>query len=212
MAIAYTEASQSPTVDSRFKTTAFLCFFSAILEIPSLILFLLHMVANLKLSLNLMIFVRLPLTIVASVFSIYILLQLERLLVERYNLQNIRIMIKSIIIMYIISLAADIFFTLLQIFINGQSVTFRLLINMYGIPMLLLGGIIYFIYGVRLLELKDQTSGLYRIYAILQIIAGVCFFTLFLFPIGNLLDSVASIVLGMIFLKESETEPETEFV
>jgi hypothetical protein len=212
MAIAYTEASQSFMVDSRFKTTAFICFFTAILEIPSLMLFLFHMVANLKLSLNLMIFVRLPLSIVASVFSIYILLQLERLLVERYYLDSIRIMIKSLIIMYIISIAANIFFTLLQIFINGQSTTFRLLINMYGIPMLLMTGIIFFIYGVRLLELKDKSSGLYRIYAILQIIASVCFFTLFLFPIGNLLCSVAAIVLGMIFLKESETEPEAEFV
>ena len=112
MAIACTEASQSFMVDSRFKTTAFICFFTAIMEIPSLILFLFHMVAAIKLSLNLMIFVRLPLAIVASVFSIYILLQLERLLVERYNLQNIRIMIKSLIIMCCISIAADIFFTL----------------------------------------------------------------------------------------------------
>jgi len=211
MAIASTEASQSPTVDSRFKTTAFLCFFSAILEIPSLILFLMHMVANLKLSLNLMIFVRLPLTIVASVFSIYILLQLERLLVERYNLQNIRIMIKFLIIMCIISIAADIFFTILPIFTRDQG-TVRLLISIFAPPMLLLGGVIYLIYGVRLLELKDQTSGLYRIYAIIQIIASVFFFTLILWPIGELLCIVALIVLGMIFLKESEIEPAVEFV
>ena len=78
--------------------------------------------------------------------------------------------------------------------------------------MLLLGGIIYFIYGLRLLELKDQTSGLYRIYAIIQIIASVFFFTMILWPIGDLLCIVALIVLGMIFLKESETEPEVEFV
>ena len=103
MAIAYTEASQSFMVDSRLKTTAFICFFSAILEIPSLTLLIFHMVAALKLSLNLMIFIRIPLVIVSFVFSIYILLQLERLLVERYHLDNIRIMIKSLIIMYIIS-------------------------------------------------------------------------------------------------------------
>ena len=211
MAIAYTEASQSFMVDSRLKTTAFICFFSAILEIPSLILLIFHMVASLKLSLNLMIFVRLPLTIVSSAFSIYILLKLERLLVERYHLDNIRIMIKSLIIMYIISFAADIFFTILQIFIKDQG-TIRLLISVFAIPMLLLGGIIYFIYGVRLLELKDQTSGLYRIYAIIQIITSVFCFTLILWPICRLLSIVAVIVLGMIFLKESETEPEAEFV
>ena len=211
MAIAYTEASQSFMVDSRLKTTAFICFFSAILEIPSLTLLIFHMVAALKLSLNLMIFIRIPLVIVSFVFSIYILLQLERLLVERYHLDNIRIMIKSLIIMYIISFAADIFFTILQIFIKDQG-TIRLLISVFAIPMLLLGGIIYFIYGVRLLELKDQTSGLYRIYAIMQIIASVFFFTMILWPIGDLLCIVALIVLGMIFLKESETEPEVEFV
>ena len=113
--------------------------------------------------------------------------------------------------MYIISIAADIFFTILPIFTGDQG-TFRLLISVFAIPMLLLGGIIYFIYGVRLLELKDQTSGLYRIYAIIQIIASVCFFTLILWPIGDLLYIVALLVLGMIFLKESETEPEAEFV
>ena len=209
MAIAYTEASQSFMVDSRFKTTAFICFFTAILGIP---MFIFGILTALKLSAIWMIFIRMPLAIVYSVFAIYILLQLERLLVERYHLDNIRIMIKSLIIMYIISIAADIFFTLLQIFINGQSSTFRLLINVFAIPMLLLGGIIYFIYGVRLLELKDQTSGLYRIYAIIQIITSVCLFTIILWPIGQLLSIVAVIVLGMIFLKESETEPEAEFV
>lgn len=211
MATACTEASQSFMVDSRFKTTAFICFFSAILEIPSLILLVFHIVAALKLPSILLIFIRLPLTIVSFVFSIYILLQLERLLVERYHLDNIRIMIKSLIIIYIISIAADIFFTILPIFTRDQG-TFRLLISMFSIPMLLLGGIIYFIYGVRLLELKDQTSGLYRIYAIIQIIASVFFFTMILWPIGDLLCIVALIVLGMIFLKESETEPEVEFV
>ena len=113
--------------------------------------------------------------------------------------------------MYIISFAADIFFTILQIFIKDQG-TIRLFTGVFYIPLFLLGGIIYFIYGVRLLELKDQTSDLYRIYAIMQIITGVCFFTIILWPIAKLFCIVAIIVLGMIFLKESETEPEVEFV
>ena len=211
MAIACTEASQSFMVDSRLKTTAFICFFTAILGIPRLILLIFHIITALELSSILMIFIRIPPTIVSFVFSIYILLQLERLLVERYLLQNIRILIKSLIIMYIISFAADIFFTILQIFIKDQG-TIRLFTGVFYIPLFLLGGIIYFIYGVRLLELKDQTSGLYRIYAIIQIINSVCFFTMILWPIGILLSIVAVIVLGMIFLKESETEPEAEFV
>jgi hypothetical protein len=208
MAIAYTDASQSFMVDSRFKTTAFICFFTAILGIP---MFIFGILTALKLSAIWMIFFRIPLAIVYLVFAIYILLQLERLLVERYHLDNIRIMIKSIIIMCIIFFAADIFFTILQIFTNDQG-TIRLLINVFYIPMLLLAGIIYCIYGVRLLELKDQSSGLYRIYAIMQIITSVCLFTIILFPIGQLISIVAVIVLGMIFLKESETEPEAEFV
>ncbi|NLD35474.1 MAG: hypothetical protein GX654_01235 [Desulfatiglans sp.] len=208
MAIAYTEASQSFMVDSRFKTTAFICFFTAILGIP---MFIFGMLTALKLSAIWMIFIRIPLTIVYSVFAIYILLQLERLLVKRYHLDNIRIMIKSIIIMLIILLAMEIFSTILPIFTRDQGALMLLGIVPY-IPLCLLGGIIYFIYGVRLLELKDQTSGLYRIYAIMQIIGGVCFFTIILWFIGILFFNVALIVLGMIFLKESETEPEVEFV
>ena len=113
--------------------------------------------------------------------------------------------------MLIILIATDIFITILPIFTWNQG-AIMLLGTVPFIPLCLLGGIIYFIYGVRLLELKDQTSGLYRIYAIMQIITGVCFFTIILWFIGILLFNVAVIVLGMIFLKESETEPEVEFV
>lgn len=77
---------------------------------------------------------------------------------------------------------------------------------------MLMGGIISFIFCLRLLEAKDLPSGLYRTYAILYIIGGVCFFTLILFPIGILSSMASDVVLGIIFLKESETEPEVEFV
>ena len=208
MAIACTETSQAPMVDLRFKTAAFMCFFSVILGIIGMPI---RIFVGLQKSAVLNFFIDAPLTIVTFVISIYIFLQLKRLLVERHHLHNMSNLINIIIIIYIFGTVINFILTIFQVMVQDPyaGALFFLIII---IPTMLLGGIISFIFGLRLLGARDLPLGLYRTYAILYIIGGACFFTLILFPVGILSSMASDVVLGVIFLKESETEPDVEFV
>ena len=208
MAIAYIDTSQAPMVDLRFKTAAFMCFFTLILGIIGVPI---GIVVALQKSAALNFIINTPLKIVSFVFSIYIFLQLKRLLVERHHLYSMSNLINYIIIIYIYSNVVSFFLSIFQVIVQDPNagVLFSLILL---IPAILLGAIISFIFGFRLLEAKDLASGLYRTYAILYIIGGVCFFTIILFPIGILSAMVSDVVLGIIFLEESKTEAQVEFV
>jgi hypothetical protein len=67
-----------------------------------------------------------------------------------------------------------------------------------GIPL----GILTVIFGIKILELEDDLYGLLKPYAFINIVAGVCFATFILSPLGGLLLSVANVMLGMILLKK----------
>jgi hypothetical protein len=76
-----------------------------------------------------------------------------------------------------------------------------------GVPL----GILSVIFGIKLLELQDGLNGYLKPYAFLNIIAGVCFATFILAPLGLLIDAVANVILGMIFLKKGPVA-QPEFV
>ena len=208
MAIACAEAPQAPVINSCFKIAAFMCFFSValgIIEMPIRIL------VGLQKSATLNFIVDTPLTIVSFVISIYIFLQLKRFLVERHNLHNISNLINFIILDYIYLNAVGFILSIFQMIVQDPyagMLFFWILI----IPGALFLGIISIIIGIRILEVKELTSGLYRTYAILSIVAPACGFTIILIPIAILLSMASDVVLGFIFLKESEAEPEIEFV
>jgi len=67
-----------------------------------------------------------------------------------------------------------------------------------GVPL----GILSVIFGITLLDLQDNLGGYLKPYAFLNIIAGVCFATFILAPLGLLIDAVANVILGMIFLRK----------
>ena len=74
-----------------------------------------------------------------------------------------------------------------------------------GVPL----GILSVIFGIKLLELQDDLNGLLKPYAFLTIVAGVCFATFILSPLGMLIDAVANVMLGMILLRKGPvTQPE----
>jgi hypothetical protein len=76
-----------------------------------------------------------------------------------------------------------------------------------GIPL----GILTVIFGIKILELEDNLHGLLKPYAFLNIIAGVCFATFILSPLGGLLMAVAHVMLGMILLRKGPVA-QPEFV
>lgn len=74
-----------------------------------------------------------------------------------------------------------------------------------GVPL----GILTVIFGIRLLELGDDLNGLLKPYAFLTIVAGVCFATFVLSPLGLIVDAASNVALGMILLgKGTNTAPE----
>ena len=208
MAIADTKLSQAPMVDSRFKTAAYLCFFY-----PILILFgiAFRIIVAVQQSATLNFIIDIPITIVTLVISIYILLQLRRLLVERHHLHIMSNLINFIIIIHIYLNVVGFFLSIFQMIVQNPNagVLFFLILL---IPGVLLFWIITIILGIKLLAVKELPSGLYRTYAILSIISGACIFTIILIPIAILSGIASSVVLGMIFLEESKNETQVEFV
>ena len=208
MAIACTEDSQVARVDSRFKTAAFMSFIYSILTIIGIPI---RIIVASQQSATLNFIIDTPITIVSFVVYIYIFLQLKRLLVERHHLDNMSNLINYILILYICTNIVFFFISIFQMIVQDPNAG-GLFILLFLIPALLLGGILSFIFGIRLLDVKGLKSSLYRTYAILCIIVGACYFTIILFPIGILAALVSFVVLGMIFLEESETELEVEYV
>ena len=197
MPIVDTETSQVPIEDIRFKIAAFMSFIYPILTIA--------LIAVSSKQSAVLLFFRIPLMIVGFVFGVYTLLQFKRLLVERHQLHNMRDLMNFIIIFYICKFPIGLFMTIFP-----ASVHLNMIL---GILLSILVAVITFIFGLKLLqEVKGLTLGLYRIYAILNIIDGVCSFTIILLPIGILLFTASEVVLGIIFLKESEAEAQVEFV
>ncbi len=208
MAIVSTENSQASMVDSRFKTAAFMSFSLVILGLPMLII---NFFAASKHSVALMFFIQIPIAFVLSVFVIYILLQLKRFLVERHHLHNMSNLINLILIINIYIYASVILILILKIFAQDPD-AFGSLDAILTIPGIILVGIILLIFGVRLLNVKDLTLDLYRTFAIISIIDGVCKFTIILLPIAILSTGAFYVILGIMFLKESETKTQVEFV
>ena len=209
MAIACTETSQAPIVDFRFKIAAFISFFYLVLGITKL-------TADLFFSFHpsraLSYYIDTSLSIVILTCIIYILLQLKRLFVERYHLHNMNNLINFFIILNIYG-PLVIFFQRMRLISahNTGTTGIWLAYWIFFIPGILLFGIFSIIFGKRLLKVKDQILDLYRIYAIFLIIKGVCLCSIILAPISVLPSLISTVVLGIIFLKESETETQVEF-
>ncbi len=84
-------------------------------------------------------------------------------------------------------------------------IAFIACIVVVGVPL----GIISVIFGIKVLELQNNLNGLLKPYAFLMIIAGVCFATFILAPLGLLIDAAANVMMGLILLKKGGAiEPE----
>lgn len=115
MAIACADTSQAPMADLRFKTAAFMCFLSVILAIIGMPI---RILVGLQKSATLNFFIDTPLTIVTFVISIYIFLQLKRLLVESHHLHNMSNLINIIIIIYIFGNLIGFFLSIFQVIVQ----------------------------------------------------------------------------------------------
>jgi hypothetical protein len=209
MIITDKEISGLPVQNSRFKLAGFMSLFNGLLTVP---MFFTAIIALSKSSAGIWFFILIPQAAISCVLTIYVFQQFKRLLVERYNIHNISSMI-SILIFCSIIINVKNFLTAIFMVIFPDPGVAGVLDSIIGIPCFMLVGLIGIIIGVRLLRINiEPPSGQLRTYSIVLIICSVCFLSVILILIAFLLSMVNSIILGILFLKEAETEQQVEFV
>ena len=88
------------------------------------------------------------------------------------------------------------------------NITLAMVVVIIGIPFSVIG----IISGTRLLKLEHSLNGFRKPMAYTLIISSICFATLILVPVGLILSSAFTFMLGLVFLKSGEQELELEFV
>lgn len=208
MAIVSNLANQITIQDSSFKTAGYLSFINAFLTLPMII------AANIALdkgSAGLWIFALIPLSSISCVFTIYTFLQFKRLLGERYDIHNLGNVITALIVCAIIINVKNPITAILMVTVKDPGFV-EVIDSIMGLPFFLFIGILGVIFGLRLLSINYESSGLMRIYAIMNLISSAFMVSVILILIGLLLSIPNNIILGILFLKEAEAEPQVEFV
>ena len=151
-------------------------------------------------------------TICYTIAAIYVVIQFRTLLNKRHGFHAIDGLITAIVVgavamtLYVMPMK---FFGLTGVLDEGPMVFLAIIpVAVIGITL----GILSIILGARLLKLPADNNSYYRVYAWLSIVAGACFVTFFLTPLGGLIDAAANIVLAMLFLKPDAEDPQPEFV
>ena len=208
MIISSTVDSQPYIQDSRFRTAGWLAILSMIvlpMEIVTAILYSSGPV------LKPLFFIYLPVIVIKVGSTVYVLVQFKRLLNERYQMHRADGIISILIVLEILVGVKDIIFKTIM----GLPPIEELMGIMdlaVGLLSVFLFGIIQIFLGVFLLEVRDDPSGLLRVYAILFIVASSCAITIILLPIALLIHFALCVILCIIFFRAAASEPQVEFV
>jgi len=148
--------------------------------------------------------------LVGMALAIYVLTRFRALLNERLRYHGVDTLITVIIVLV---LAITGVATVGKLVISPDTpplaaLPFLALMLLLTVPSGILGAIV----GFRLLQLEENAYGLLRPYAILSIIEGFLFATFILAPVAMVFLAAEHVVLGMMFLRAAEGEPQTEYV
>lgn len=197
-----------------FALAGYLAIAAAVLILPSFVLSIATEVAKHRdpeLALVLLV-PYLVVTILYTIAAIYVILRFRALLNERHGFHAIDGLITAIVTGVI---AMTLYSLPLKFFGLTGALDKPPLVFLAVIPVAVVAitlGILGIVLGVRLLKLPAENTSYYRVYAWLSIVAGACFVTFFLAPLGMLIDTAANIVLAMLFLKPDAEDPQPEFV
>jgi hypothetical protein len=136
------------------------------------------------------------LTIVSLGLFLYIISYLRKLLNIRFQFHGVDIYI-SLLIWGNVALAA---LSLLSLGSKGLE----WVMNVLSVAASIFFGILSIIFATRLLRLPANLYGLLKPFSYAQIVCGICFITVFLFPVGVIVGSVADVILGVIFFRAAE--------
>ncbi len=203
-----TDISPQSIRDSHFKIAGWLSICLGILEIPLFISSLVFRSDPSFLKPLFLFLIFTPLIFFRWIGTVYVLIQFRRLLNERYDFYKADVIITLQIIVFIIIGVKDILMAYIEA-LFPISDTLGLVLYIFS---LLVGGAVGIFLGARLLAIREDPYGSLRTWAILTIIASSCFVSIILTPIGLALYLLNGIILGIIFLKAAEAEPQVDFV
>jgi hypothetical protein len=94
-----------------------------------------------------------------------------------------------------------------SIFVAGLSVLgtvvprLESIVGWFSVLALVAFGVLFIVFGVKLLNMRDTLFGMAKPLAVLTIATGLCFGTIVLIPFGLLASIVRDVVLGVIFFR-----------
>ncbi|MCS7163625.1 MAG: hypothetical protein NZ845_01315 [Thermodesulfovibrio sp.] len=146
-------------------------------------------------------FIQAVLVFISVGLFIYIYLSLKKLLNFRFQFHNV----DSCILMLI---GGNIILSIINILslLSTNDKIFSILLISILIPL----GIVFIVFGIRILQLSDNLFGLLRPFSYASIVIGLCYSAIILIPIdilipiGLIADVVGDGALGIIFLKAAQ--------
>ncbi len=139
------------------------------------------------------------LTIVSLGLFIYIVSSLKKLINSRFQFHDVDIYI-SLLIWGNIALS-------IVSLLSLESRKMELAWNILSAISLVAFGILSIMFATRLLRLSGNLYGLLKAFCYTQIVCGICFITVILFPVGVIAGAIADVILGVIFFRAAEQTP-----
>ncbi|MBM3247779.1 hypothetical protein FJZ17_04560 [Candidatus Pacearchaeota archaeon] len=121
---------------------------------------------------------------------------LKKLLSTKFSFSLVNNLITSLILITIISTIINEFQFILPEY-KVQGGTINALFS-------LIYGVIFIVFSIKIRRLKENLYGLLKPISYSIMIAGFCYGSIILIPIGFLASSVYNIILGMLFMRASE--------
>jgi hypothetical protein len=139
------------------------------------------------------------LTIVSLGLFLYILSSLKKLLNSRFRFHDVDIYISLLI-------WGNIILSILSL-LSLESRKIESALNILSNVALIVFGILSIMFATRLLRLSGSLYGLLKPFSYTQIVCGICFITVVLFPVGVIAGAIGDVILGVIFFRAAEQPP-----
>jgi hypothetical protein len=132
---------------------------------------------------------------------LYVISSLRKLLNSRFRFHDVDIYISLLI-------WGNVILCILSI-LSLKSVRLEFVFRYLSMIALIIFGILSIMFATRLLRLSDNLYGLLKAFCYTQIVCGICFITVLLFPVGVIAGAIADVILGVIFFRAAEQTPSS---
>ena len=127
---------------------------------------------------------------------LYVISSLKKLLNSRFQFHDVDIYISLLI-------WGNVILCILSILSLG-SIRLEFVFRYLSMIALIIFGILSIMFATRLLRLSGNLYGLLKAFCYAQIVCGICFITVFLFPAGVIAEAIADVILGVIFFRAAD--------